>query len=588
MVYVLSLLVLVYLAPALALWPRLLARPLTAAAVPLVSAAVVVALAWALHALGWLNRLTVLSATAALLVVAALRVARSWHESRPDWPAVQRWSALLVLIVIVPVAVSLGVSSFSADDEIYSWNLWAIQYFRGEDPDFYYTVVPYPQAFSLFLSWGYLLLGDLELQMPLRFTLAAFPFAMGLAVAACVPREDPRDFARFALLLFFWLFLASVKSHLDNGLADPLMGAALVVSVALYLDYVRAPRPAALAPLVLIALLAALSKQPALIWTCVALPVLLLWRGHRRIGAWLAALACLAVPLTWALTAGYGFWENRGVVEASLEGRDPLGQLSYSVETYLLRRPAIVLLLLAAGWSAWRSRVQTGVFVLAVLPMLLAWFAFGAYELRLGIHVISLLALLTAAGGYALPLFDWPARTWERIGGFLWAHRRTVAVGLAVPSVLACALIVRAAFSGPEGASLYHAGSRTVAQHFGPAWSWVMTEVYGRPARKVWAPSNYVYGIFYGNTPVMRPDYGGDREYSYEEFIAELKRERPYCLVDPGPRLAVGNARERLIEGLRACPAAFREVAPADRPKGYRIWVVDYQHLERCSAEPER
>lgn len=582
-IYVIVLLTPVYLAPALALWPRLPARPLGAAAVPILSAAIVVAMAFSLHALSLLNRPVVLGVSSVFVVVAALRVFRAWPQARPDWTAVQRWCALVGLIVIVPVAVRLGVSSFAADDEIYSWNLWAINYVHGKDPDFYYTSVPYPQAFSLFLAWGYLVLGDLELAMPLRFTLAMFPLAMCLAVAASVTREEPRDVARFALLAFAWLFLASVKSHLDNGLADPLMAAALLVSVALYLDYRRAPRPGSLAPLVLAALLAALTKQPALIWACLALPLLLLARGWRQPGVWLAALALVGVPVAWALTAGYGFWENRGVLQASLAGRDPLSQLAFAAETYLLKRPAIVLLLLAAAWSAWANRGLLAVLGFAVVPMLIAWFAFGAYELRLGIHVLSLLALLTAAGGYPFPLFHWPRRWWEKAAGGLWTHRRAVAAGLAVPSLLACALIVRAAFSGPEGASLYQAGARTVSKHFGDSWAFVMTEVYGRSDRKVWAPSNYVYGIFYGNTPVVRPDYGGDREYSYDEFINELVRERPYIVVDPGERLAVGNARERLIEALECCPAAFSPVPQGDRP-GYRVFVLDPLQLSRCKS----
>ncbi len=584
-IYVILLLALAYLAPALALWPRLPARPLGAAAVPILSAAIVVALAYSLHAISLLNRTVVLGVSAALVVAAAVRVYRAWPRARPNWSSVQRWCALICLIVIVPVALRLGVSSFAADDEIYSWNLWAINYVRGEDPDFYYTTVPYPQAFSLFLAWGYLVLGDLELQMPLRFTLAMFPLAMCLAVAASVPREESRDAARFALLLFGWLFLASVKSHLDNGLADPLMAAALVVSVALYLEDRRAPRPGALAPLVLTALLAALTKQPALIWACLVLPLLLLARGWRQPGVWLAALALVGVPAAWALTSGHGFWENRGVVEASLAGREPLAQLGFAIETYLLKRPAVVLLLLAAGWSAWANRPLLAVLGLAVLPMLIAWFAFGAYELRLGIHVLSLLALLTAAGGYPFPLFHWPRRWWEKAAGGVWSHRRGVALGLAVPSLLACALIVRAAFSGPEGASLYQAGARTVSRHFGDAWAFVMSEVYARPERKVWAPSNYVYGIFYGSTPVMRPDYRGDREYSYAEFIDELIRERPYVVVDPGERLAVGNARERLIEALAHCPAAFDPVPPGNR-SGYRVWIVDQQQLNVCHFGP--
>ena len=127
--------------------------------------------------------------------------------------------------------------------------------------------------------------------------------------------------------------------------------------------------------------------------------------------------------------------------------------------------------------------------------------------MRLGIHVVAALALLIAASNYSFVLFQWPVNGWRIATASMGSSQRSILAVVFALSVVASALIIRPRIDGPFGASLYHGGQHTVVEHFGANAPWVMSELYGRADRLVWAPSNYVYGIFYGNTAVMRPEY---------------------------------------------------------------------------------
>jgi hypothetical protein len=582
LVYIFVLLVGVYLAPALAIWPRLCSRPSSACAIPVLSSAIIVTMATLFAATGLLQPVVVVTVSIAITLIAGVRLYRLRHSLKIDWTATERWIALLIIAVCLPLAVRLGFTSFSSNDEIYSWNMWAVQIYLGESPDFYYTTVPYPQGFSLLLAWGYALLGDLELQLPLRFTLGVFPIAMGLAVATVISKRTLEHGPRFALLLFAWMFMTASKSHLDNGLADPMMASALVVSIAWYIQHRREPDRFGLAPIVIAAILAAMTKQAALIWTCVALPILLMGHAPRRLNTWLAVVFLLGIPLIWMFSAGYGFWDNQGVIEASTKGRGAVDQMAFAVNRYLIGKPVIALMLIAAAWGSVRDRLLAGIFWLAAVPMMLAWFAFGAYDMRLGIHVVAIFALLITASNYSFVLFQWPARTWQVATTAIWSRPRAVLAFAFALSIIASALIIRPRIDGPFGASLHHGGQHTVAEHFGGMAPWVMNELYGRDDRVVWAPSNYVYGVFYGNTPVIRPDYGADDRYTRADFVAELIKHRPFVVIDSTEVLARGNAWDRLQESLALCPSAFEPVGAADGKHGFRIFVVRYPALESC------
>ena len=580
LIQVLILLLAVYAAPALAVWPRLPARPLTAAGIPVLSAGIAVALAALLSTLGLLQPLPVRLVSLALVVTAGIRLYRARGQLAWDWPAPVRWCAWLAVLVCLPLAVRLGLTSFATNDEIYSWNLWAIQHLQGVAPDFHYTRAPYPQGFALLLAWGYALLGSPELALPLRFTLGLFPFAMALAVAAAAPRATPADAIRFAFLLFAWFFLTATKSHLDNGLADPMMAASLVVAVALYLDC-RRGGGAGLAPVLVASLLAAMTKQPAIAWTCIALPVLLLIQAHDRPRARLSLLLLIGIPAAWALGAGHGFWENRGVISHSMAERSITDHLLHAAQAYFVDKPAIPLLLLAAGWAARRDRSLAITFWLATVPMLAGWLLFGAYDMRLGIHVLALSALLIAASGYDFPLFHRPSRAWTAAADWLWRRHRSLLIVVATLSMITSALIVRPRVTAPFDVPLSHAGRRTVIEHFGAQSDWVMQELYGRPDRLVYAPSNYVYGIFYGSTPVIRPDYGDGLSYGFGDFIGELQAHRPLVAIDPGI-LGHGNAAEHLRSARADCPRAFLPVGEPGGKHGFQVLVINYPALDRC------
>lgn len=166
LIYCLVLLLLVYLAPACALNPALLLSSRTAVAIPFVSIATVVVIQKALELTDRYSHELVLLVSLALLVIAVIRVFLLLRSLRPasgmdageqrfDWPATHRVLLVLSCLFGLYWAAQLGTSGFDTDDEIYSWNLWAVQHYLGHDIDFYYTQSPYPQLFPILISWCY-------------------------------------------------------------------------------------------------------------------------------------------------------------------------------------------------------------------------------------------------------------------------------------------------------------------------------------------------------------------------------------------------------------------------------------------------
>ena len=321
LLYCLALLVFLYAAPGLALAPRLATTPPGVAAVPAVSAFVLYCTATLLSAVGLLTPDSVRVVCLGMAITAVLRVARVRAT-------VRRWSradvALLTIAValLVPALVRMGTDSFSYHDEIYSWNLWGVQILLGHPLERGYTACPYPQLFSKVIALSYALLGDRELQLPVKAALTVFPLGMLLSIAYAAPRRDFGTVAVYAIVVPLVLYAARTAAIFGDALADPVMAACLVTSVALFL---RAREDGCAGTLWLAALTgvaAGLTKQPALWWSTVVFPLLVFREGLQRTLPRQAAMAAglsTGVSLAWMRGAGRGFLANAGVVQRSLD-----------------------------------------------------------------------------------------------------------------------------------------------------------------------------------------------------------------------------------------------------------------------------
>ena len=181
LIFLAALLLGAYLAPAVALMPRAVFDSRLAFALPAVSILLVTLTARLLKNVDLFLPPITLGITLLVSLVAAVRLASVWGSAPRHWPPLHVGLYLFALFAVLPIAVIQAHNGFSTNDEIYSWNLWALEHFFGEPVDPTYTRAPYPQSFSYLIAGCDQLLGSINLQLPVK---AAFAFLSASAVVA--------------------------------------------------------------------------------------------------------------------------------------------------------------------------------------------------------------------------------------------------------------------------------------------------------------------------------------------------------------------------------------------------------------------
>lgn len=148
--------------------------------------------------------------TALLIVVLiALWVQRKLVGQRPGAAVM----GALPMLAFAWIAVGMMLSGFARHDEIYSWNLWAIQHFLREPYDRTYTQAAYPQLYAYWLASIYAAQAGFESQLLTRFA-SAVPALVLLGVAGAfwplVRPGDPRGIAPALLVTPPMLFAPSL------------------------------------------------------------------------------------------------------------------------------------------------------------------------------------------------------------------------------------------------------------------------------------------------------------------------------------------------------------------------------------------
>lgn len=589
--YCVALLLLVYLAPALALYPKLILSSRTVVAMPFISIAIVAIAQGVLAAAGSYTHITVTGLSLALLLTAVARMTLMLKHRNTlvvYWPSTHRWLLLFSLLLGIYWAARLGSTGFDNDDEIYSWNMWAIQHYQNEPIDFYYTGAAYPQLFAILISYCYKLLGNIELHLPIKAMFAIFPIALWGTIAVA-PKDASASNAIRSVVVMLLLFVA-VGQFFGVGLADPLMASSLIVAIFLFMQYQTNPeQPVLLALSVVCAAVALHAKQPALTWAIFSFPVIALIATSKRQlppMTLLGAGVLLALGLIWVFGSGSGFQHNQGVLAASQEGRDALAQLLFAIKKHSIEQPLVPLFIVAAVFSVMRTRGHRDILILFLLPALIAWLLYGAYGLRLGIHVVALSALLIAASNYPLPVFLG--------GGDLSIKGERFARRSAMAFIIIAALLATTAAIYQVNKNLklygnqfspYIAGKNTIAKFFGKDAGFVFKELYDKPNLLLWVSTNYIYGVFYSHTPMMRPDLRNMPQYNVSMLLEDIKLRRPNYLFDGGQWVDYTPASGLLRElAEQQCPYLFERVVKRNK-YGYIIYRLqnDDSLIQQCS-----
>ena len=179
------LLLCVFIAPALALFPRLILNPLTASAIPTISILIVDVIASGLIFLKCYQQNIILWITGFLILLA---VGRLFHQKTNVGESHLMPPLFLLNIgLVLPLVAISGFSAFMSNDALASWNYWALHYYHQQTPN----TLGYPPFFSLLLSYCYKLLGNTEYQGAVKATLIVFPLTMLNAIACSLKKLVP-------------------------------------------------------------------------------------------------------------------------------------------------------------------------------------------------------------------------------------------------------------------------------------------------------------------------------------------------------------------------------------------------------------
>ncbi|WP_425410463.1 hypothetical protein [Hyphococcus sp.] len=579
----------VYLAPAVALRPGLLARPETALAIPFVSVLIVFLTGSVFIFSGLFSPAAVRGLSALAMAGAAIRIWRVRKEIRQfsTWRGGD-WAALGVTLAFSAyVVLRLVEGGFDENDEIYSWNMWAIQHVLGEPPDYYYTQAPYPQLFPKLLAWSYMLIGDIDAQTAVKTPLYIFPasifFTLGLAPAH---RGDIRLMFLHAGLCLFLLKLAGLDSLADNGMPDMLTASAILASLFFYCRFRHAHREQVYLYCAITAgIIAALSKQPGLLWAAFSLPAIAAADAFRKKISWNAFAALLApavCALLWVMTEGRQFQDNEGVMNASFEGRGVFSQLAYAIDQWIFGEPAIFIVIAAAVFLAVRAKAQTEILILAALPFLLAWFFFAAYDLRGGAPALLFFGFIIAAERYGLRT---TGHETAALAGFPAARMRAAFAGLLFTVCSLGGLYELARYKNKHPAfRVGDASHSNLIAFFGDDAGAVYRAIREENNVKLWTPTNYIYGLFYGHAEMSRPHDA--MQANARTILAQLKAEQPDYVTNGGA-VAYGSGGRALDALAREkCPDLFKRVAGPGNQYGIILYKLDKSLLDTgyCDA----
>lgn len=488
------------------------------------------------------------------------------------WLALRRnsvqvlWPYAIVSLMVLYVSVRLVASSFAVDDELTSWNYWAEQHFLGVSTDFSFTKAAYPQLFPAWIGSIYRAVGSYQRQWAARVSIALITLWFGLLMMRAADGKGRWGaWVTAALLPLLWL--SGFRVSFERGLADPLMVVALLASIHYFLCYARDPRQtAALVFCVALAVVASYTKQPALIWGCLGLPLLGAWQVAR--GAWKRwtlglVLSSAAISAAWPLWFGRGFTHNHGVITRSLGGRGTWEQLGHSALVYLIDRPVVLLVMATSLVLCWPKPVLRGVWLVVLLPSTVAWFIWGAYSLRLGLHVLGLAALLLLHA-----MKDAPS---SEMSMSARSPRLAPSAALATLIAIAGTAAVTIWRVDHDHIDLRHGPEMTLRRYFG-ADAELIEAIY-RSKVPIWVSSNYLHGMFYGANPVTAPravNEASSRDGLLRELVDSDARYAFSAGVVPyGPSSLV------LEKAVHDCPDVFREITRHGNSFNFHVYQVD-------------
>lgn len=593
MPYALILLLGVTVFPAIACFPGLIRTPLLASIIPVISILIVNIITLIFYYTGIYNHSLVSCITVIFAIIGLVRGFYYYQIQPLQWRKSDFYLLLINIILLMPMIVFNGISTFMTDDALASWNYWAMHfYYNGDFPD----TMGYPPFFPLFLSYCYQLLGNPEYQGPVKALLCVFPFAI-MNNLAFINKDTLQRLPAYLIIVFVGVFpgffSVGFYKFYTTGYADPMLAATMAASVTLLLKYLTDQKEQYLGYTVLCGITAALTKQPAFLWALFSLPAVLLWQSLKQQKISLntiGALVLLIIPVVvWLLGKGGHFYNNQGVISASLHENqitlvDILATLFTSIYTYFIKQPTLLLIFILAGIAAFRQANKAALYVTFIIPATLLWFIFGSYHIRLGLHIIVTCALLIADYGYFTEAIERRFPNYAKLNHAIALNIKKITwVMFCISFILFVIFSIREQKNKHQNMPglIYplNAGLTQIGKYFSTGAPFVYQHIYNNAQIKIWLPpSRYLSGIFYGHTPIV-PQSG---DISPQGVYADIKQYKPDYVFTAGRILAVSSANVQQL--ALQCPRVFTEIPLGEPIYGYRLYKVNTKLLDEPVA----
>ncbi len=398
-----SLIFFLYLIPGIALFPKFILMPRTAATIPFISMSVVVASQYILSLFNQFNHQSVIILIGILTLISVYRMYKIYRESVVGkfnaWSKTDYIALSLIFFASTPLMILLGFDGFQHSDEIYSWNLWAKQLYFNQTPTFDLTGAPYPLALSSFIAFCYKFLGNIDYQLPIKLTFSLIYISTIFVIYSFVKSKN--NAGLFFIVFIIVMLVIGTGYEYKKVFADTLMGSFLVSSLALIISvssdkfntnkYIS-HNSIVLASVILVCL-SALTKQGAIPWAMLFFPLLGYYIIDKNIQInnsikW-ALLVPVLTPVLWYFIGGENFHNNHGVVSRSMGGREHIEQLLFGFNEVFINKPMLLIFMGAVFFILLKKiNLEKAILAIGIIFSTVLMILFGSYEpTRLYLHI---------------------------------------------------------------------------------------------------------------------------------------------------------------------------------------------------------
>ena len=521
----------IYIIPGIALFPKFILNPRTAAAIPFLSISIVVSFQYLLSTLNQFNHQNVIIFIGILLLVAIYRlygIYQVYVKLDSDWTKTDCKALLLIFFSSIPLMIILGFDGFQHADEIYSWNLWAKKIYFNQVVTFEVTGSPYPLLLPSLIAFCYKFVGNIDYQLPIKFTFSIIYLSTIFIVFSF---SNTKSKVGIFFITFIIVFLIiGVGYEYKKVWADTLMSGFLVASLALLISLSNSqhsinknisPISILLASVILICG-ASLTKQGAIVWTMLIYPLLayVIINNNKKLSnpIKLVLLAPISTPIIWYFLGGRSFHTNHGVVSRSMGERGYFEQILFGFnESFIAEGRLILLLFMITIFIVLLKKInlEKAIIAFGITLSTIFLIIFGAYETtRLYLHVILIgWLILFSYGDHITTTKIW--HIMSIIGNSFYTY---TLVGF---------IFIFWSFNsfndrmiGIDRVSNFLDGREVQA-------NWVIGETGAEQYRNIlksqmglWAEDNHIWGIYYGIHNFRRGElYNPDLQYVINRMI---------------------------------------------------------------------